>query len=177
MEKRCNISHISDATLRDECFKDYLNCDSGELYIEYESRYENTKILREIIDEFCDLFTMPAKWRTRIVLIFDELNNNAIEHGSIKSDKNICYISLSKRSTGLFIVGYVEDTGNAQGSKNHLEMRQLQSTFRDKDFSQHHSIRGRGLFLIISQLVELLDFRPSSLGGVQVYFEKLIPLD
>jgi len=98
MEKLCHISDISDLNARRECFKVYHESESGILQIEYESKYENTRLLREIIDEFCSLFQIPPKWRTRIVLIYDELNNNAIEHGSISSDTNICYISLRKES-------------------------------------------------------------------------------
>ena len=81
----------------------YKNSQIGILQIEYDSRYENTRILREIIDEFCTIFDIPPKWRTRIVLIYDELNNNAIEHGSIASDTNLCYISLEKHTNSVTI--------------------------------------------------------------------------
>jgi anti-sigma regulatory factor (Ser/Thr protein kinase) len=38
-------------------------------------------------------------------------------------------------------------------------MEQLRESHKDKDFSRHDSIRGRGLFLIISQLVDTLYFK------------------
>lgn len=177
MEKRCTLSHISDTSLRSACFSDFQDCEMGELIIEYESRYENTRILREVINEFCELFSLPAKWKTRLVLIYDELHNNAIEHGSLRSDSNICFISLRKQNSGIFIRWYVEDTWNAPNSKNYKDMQKLQAAFKDKDFSTHSWIRWRGLFLIISQLVNILEFRPSSLWGVQVYFEKFIILE
>lgn len=177
MEKRCSISLISNTSQRSECFREFKDCGTWELMIEYESRYENTKILREVIDEFCALFTIPAKWKTRLVLIYDELNNNAIEHGSLRSDSNICFISLTKKDSGIQIRWYVEDTGNALDSKSYRDMQDMQTLFKDKDFSKHSWIRWRWLFLIISQLVNLLEFRPSSLWGVQVYFEKFINLE
>lgn len=177
MEKRCTLSHISDTSLRSVCFRDFQDCEMGELIIEYESRYENTRILREVINEFCELFSLPAKWKTRLVLIYDELHNNTIEHGSLRDDNNICFISLTKKDSGIFIRWYVEDTWNASNSKSYKDMKKLQAAFKDKDFSKHNWIRWRGLFLIISQLVDILEFRPSSLWGIQVYFEKFIILE
>lgn len=103
MEKRCTLSHISDTSLRSAYFHDFQYAENADLSVEYESRYENTKILREVIDEFCSLFALPAKWRTRFVLIYDELNNNAIEHGSLRSDTNICFISFTKKDSGIQI--------------------------------------------------------------------------
>lgn len=177
MEKNCYISDISNSSLRAECFDVYKESHTWTLRVEYNSNYENTKVLREIIDEFCNVFWVPPKWKTRLVLIYDELNNNAIEHGSTESDINYCYISLEKISDGIQVVWYVEDTWKAIDSKSYLELKNMQEQFKSKDFSKHHSIRWRWLFLIIAQLVNILDFRPSSLGWVQVYFEKLIPLD
>lgn len=177
MEKTCFIWDILDKNSRTECFSTYYKSDIGVLRIEYGSSYENTKILREIIDEFCTIFWIPAKWKTRLVLIYDELNNNAIEHWSAESDLNYCYISLEKRNEGIYVIGYVEDTGKAEKSKNYNDLKAMQEEFKNKDFSKHHSIRWRWLFLIISQLVNFLDFRPASLWWVQVYFEKLIPLE
>jgi len=38
--------------------------------------------LREIVDIISEVLGLDNKWRRRIVLIVDELNNNAIEYGS-----------------------------------------------------------------------------------------------
>jgi hypothetical protein len=37
-------------------------------------------------------------------------------------------------------------------------MRHLEQQHLDKNYTVHHSIRGRGLFLITTQLVDTLDF-------------------
>ena len=177
MKARCDLSSISDNQARTECFKKYHWCDVWELVITYESDYTNTRLLRDIVDDFCVRFNVPVKWRTRIVLIFDELNNNAIEHGGVKGDAHICYIALKKIKKGIIVSWYVEDTGNTDHAKSYLELRELQKSMRHKDFSQHTPIRGRGLFLIISQIVDVLEFQESSLGGVRVYFEKTITLN
>lgn len=177
MEKNYCITELKDSTQRSQFLREFATVKSWNLCIQYNSNYENTKILREIIDEFCNLFGVPLKWKTRLVLIFDELNNNAIEHWSIESDMNRCFISLKKRKDWIYIIGYVEDTWNAVDAKDYKQMKILQEQFKNKDFSKHQSIRGRGLFLIISQLVQVLDFRPASIWWVQVYFEKLIPLE
>ena len=177
MEKLCHISDIWDRSARDACFDMYKNSQIGILKIQYDSKYENTRILREIIDEFCMIFDIPPKWRTRIVLIYDELNNNAIEHGSIASDTNICYISLEKNINTVTIEGYVEDTWKSSEAKSPEELKNLQLKYKDKDFSRHHSIRGRWLFLIIAQLVNVLDFFPATLWWVRVYFKKTISLN
>lgn len=177
MEKLCHISNISDTHARNACFEGYKNNHTGILKIEYESRYENTRILREIIDEFCAIFEIPPKWRTRIVLIYDELNNNAIEHGSISSDTNMCFISLEKKEDSIILEWYVEDTWKSQDAKSPEELRNLKCKFEWKDFSKHHSIRWRWLFLIISQLVNSLEFSRAHLGWVRVCFKKIITLD
>lgn len=53
-----------------------------ELKICYLSEFPNAKILRELVDVIAKRFGVSPKWRTRLVLIVDELNNNAIEYGS-----------------------------------------------------------------------------------------------
>jgi hypothetical protein len=46
----------------------------------YKSDYKNTKELRDFVDVICDFFRLPLNLKSRIVLISDELNNNAIEY-------------------------------------------------------------------------------------------------
>lgn len=107
---------------------------------------------------------MPAKWKTRLVLIFDELNNNAIEHGSTQKDSNHVFISIKQSSKGWEIEGRVSDCGGGTDAKTCQELTEAQAFYKDNvDFTKHHSIRGRGLFLIIAQLVQVLRFEPSLL--------------
>jgi len=53
-----------------------------DLSILYNSDFKNAKKLREIVDIICIMYDIDAKWKTRLILICDELNNNAIEYGS-----------------------------------------------------------------------------------------------
>ena len=49
-------------------------------------------------------------------------------------------------------------------AKNAKQMQDLQKKNEHKDYTKHHSIRGRGLFLIISRLVDDLSFEDASDG-------------
>ena len=57
------------------CQKDII-----EIKISYLSDFRSAKILRELVDNICKQYGVNPKWRTRLVLIIDELNNNAIEY-------------------------------------------------------------------------------------------------
>ena len=75
---------------------------SIELNIQYSSDYKNAKILRDIVDNLCMIFQIPSKWRTRFVLICDELNNNAIEYGSKVNEintLNLCFTNTDSLIT------------------------------------------------------------------------------
>jgi anti-sigma regulatory factor (Ser/Thr protein kinase) len=51
-------------------------------------------------------------------------------------------------------------------------MHELQVQHNSKDFTKHHSIRGRGLFLIISRLVDSLEFEDVEEKGLKVIVTK-----
>jgi len=63
--------------------------------VQYESKFPNAKVLREFVDEIAKHANIEPKWRTRLVLIVDELNNNAIEYGSKENDTNILKIEMT----------------------------------------------------------------------------------
>lgn len=85
---------------------------SIDIVISYESDFRNAKILRELTDDICREFGVTPKWRTRIVLIIDELNNNAIEYGSRHLDINTLHIQVERKDTReVYIKAYVTDTG------------------------------------------------------------------
>ena len=76
--------------------------DSDTCIIHYISDFRSAKILREITDTLCKNFGIIPKWRTRIVLILDELHNNAIEYGSKVGDINTFILKLEKPSKNIF---------------------------------------------------------------------------
>jgi hypothetical protein len=46
----------------------------------YESDYRNTKYLRDFVEAICTEFNFNSRLLAKIVLVTDELNNNAIEY-------------------------------------------------------------------------------------------------
>jgi len=80
-------------------------------------------------------------------------------------------------SNRIFIDSYVSDTGNGAHAKNSEDMEKLRNAHESKDFSSHNSIRWRGLFLIISQLVDTLYFKDSKSWGLTVGIQKLLEED
>ncbi len=144
--------------------------------VQYESKFPNAKVLREFVDEIAKHANIEPKWRTRLVLIVDELNNNAIEYGSKENDTNILKIEMTSLWDNLDVVISVTDAGTWAHCKSAQDMRELQRQHLDKDYSNHHSIRWRWLFLIISQLVDTLDFADEESGGLIVKFVKKLPV-
>lgn len=112
------------------------------------------------------------------MLIIDELNNNAIEYGSLAWESNTFTLILKKENSNSFYVeSYVSDTGNWKYSKKSQDMEDLREAHKNKDFSNHNSIRGRWLFLIISQLVDTLYFKDNENWGLTVGIQKLLKGD
>lgn len=152
--------------------------DSDTCVIHYISDFRSAKILREITDTLCKNFGMIPKWRTRVVLILDELHNNAIEYGSRTGDINTFFFQLTKEEKGgLRLEASVTDSGFGPKAKKAAEMEQIRKVHENEDFSHHSSIRGRGLFLIISQLVDALLFDDATQGGLRVTVVKRLSLE
>jgi anti-sigma regulatory factor (Ser/Thr protein kinase) len=149
-----------------------------DISIVYCSDFKSAKLLREIVDDLCKKCGINTRWRSRLVLIIDELNNNAIEYWSQQGDDNYMNIKLSKKSdTELFIDVSVIDSWQWDHAKNADDMLILKKKNENKDFSNHDSIRWRGLFLIISHLVDELYFEDSDKGGLIVGARKLLSID
>lgn len=78
--KRLELDFISSYSDKQELFQSLLEENEMHICISYISDFKNAKILRESVDAMCQVFGISPKWRTRLVLITDELNNNAIEY-------------------------------------------------------------------------------------------------
>jgi len=114
---------------------------------------------------------LDDKWSRRVVLIIDELNNNAIEYGSASWDINkMKFLFTQEEKISLKIE--VEDSGKWEKSKDAAYMESLQKKRLGQWFSDHKSIRWRGLFMIIINLVDKLYFRDSDSGWLIVGVEK-----
>lgn len=149
-----------------------------ELEISYPSYFWNAKNIREFWDELFTRVWVSPKWRTRLVLVLDELNNNAIEYGSEEGGINTCRIFIEKWEGKISLCIEVIDTWLWTYHKTAQEMSLLKQEHITENFSEHESIRGRGLFLIIYRLVDHLYFEDSLQWGLLVGIKKeLLPED
>lgn len=171
--KRLDLDFIASHSNKIELFSSLLENNEIHVCISYLSDFKNAKILRESVDEICKVYDISPKWRTRLVLIIDELNNNAIEYGSNAWDTNFLEIHIQKTKTwNISLEVFVSDTWKGQNSKKAQDMEQIRKLYESKNYLEHHSIRGRGLFLIISHLVDDLRFKDNPEGWLTVEIQK-----
>ncbi len=142
----------------------------------FESNFVNAKVIRDAIDGICSIMWLDSKWKTRIVLIVDELTNNAIEYGSSDDDTNKLEIYIAQDEQSIDIKISVQDSGNGAQAKTAQEMEQVRKERLEKWFKNHSSIRGRGLFMIIQNLVDALEFRDNDPQGLIVEVTKKLPI-
>ena len=112
------------------------------------------------------------------MLIINKLNNNAIKYWSKSWELNTFVLILKKEDMWKFYIeSFVTDTGNGDHAKKSSDMESLREAHKNKDFTSHDSIRRRGLFLIISQLVDALYFKDDTSGWLTVGIQKLLEED
>lgn len=160
--------------LNKQYFQDLYIDNKFELSIKYESRFENAKHLRDIIQYLFEIVELEKLWINRFILISDELNNNAIEYGSLLWEENILNISISTSNEEILIDLSVVDSGNWEKHKTSLEMDSIREERLSNWFENHNSIRGRWLFLIISKLADELNFIDDENWGLKVQVIKKI---
>lgn len=168
------ISLDSLTTLQDidTLISSFWDTKNFDICVSYSSDFLNTRKIRELVDRLCVSHSVSPKWRARLVLIVDELNNNAIEYGSIPWDVNTFRFTMSYECGVQKVIILVSDTGNGHDSKGAMEMKEIQEKFTHINYAKHDSIRGRGLFLIINHLVDSLEFLDSESGWLTVKVEK-----
>lgn len=142
----------------------------------YSSNFKNTRVIRRFVEVISQKLSMWEEWVNRMILIVDELNNNAIEHGSRKTMWSEMRVVMSVDQWELDVNIEVEDSWTGMHPKTAAEMRELGQTTKQKWFKHHNSIRWRGLFLIITRLVDELYFKDSKTGGLIVWIHKKISL-
>lgn len=136
----------------------------------YKSDFKSTKALRDFIEESLTLFNFEKKWISRIILISDELNNNAIEYWSSEWDMNSMILMIDWNN----IIIEVTDTGNWKEAKTSKEMEDLRINRLNKWFDNHSSIRWRWLFMIITRLVDDLYFKDTKSWWLIVWIKKTL---
>jgi len=148
------------------------------LDFEYASDFKNAKELRDFVWALTELVWMPKMWRSRFVLVTDEMNNNAIEYGSRPDDTNRITFKVIKRQENIKMIVEVEDTWKWKAPKTADQMYALREEKTKQGFGLWEVwIRWRGLFLITQRTVDKLYFEDSKAWWLIVGVEKDITLD
>lgn len=171
-----NLDDIAPEIIDTNYFRSLKNDNSLDITFHYKSNFLNTKYLRDYLVSLLDVFQIENIWKNRFVLIIDELNNNAIEYGSHENDINSMHIIITQSENNLDITMEVCDSGKWEKHKTAQEMEDLRTQRLETWFDNHKSIRGRGLFLIITKLVDKLYFEDSAWNGLIVGIHKKLLL-
>ncbi len=151
--------------------------EKSEICFEYISDFKSTKVIRDFVEVLSDKIKIDKIWKSRLILIIDELNNNAIEYWSKHNEKNIFRIYIEKTGNSkVNLTIEVEDTWNWPHHKTAKEMEELRKQRKNIDFSKHDSIRWRWLFLIIEKLVDKLYFKDSKKWWLIVWVKKTLEI-
>lgn len=86
-------------TLCDRSSQDLLTLflsDTQREYFEFgfPSVYESSKTIRDFVALLFDHFGLMPPWRSRFILIIDELINNSVAYGSLTGEENIFRIYM-----------------------------------------------------------------------------------
>lgn len=154
----------------------YIQSDRITLSFCYSSNFTNTRIIRRFVELASVKIGMSEEWVNRMILIVDELNNNAIEHGSTDTSQSEMRVTMDKTDIHIQVNIEVEDSWTGPHPKKAKDMELLREKALQKWFKHHNSIRGRGLFLIITKLVDTLYFSDSETWGLIVGIHKKVSL-
>lgn len=147
---------------------------SINIEFEYLSDFVNTKILRDYVRDICFHIWLHEKDISRIILIIDELNNNAIEYWSNEWENNKLRIFIEKFENYFDLKIEVEDSWKWLKPKKAIDMETLRAHQLKLWYGWHESIRWRGLFMIIVNLVDRLYFKDSKNWWLIVWIKKKI---
>jgi len=145
-----------------------------EVMFKYISDYRSTWLLRNYISELCSMCNLDKTWISRITLITDELNNNAIEYWSKQWEYNNMIFKLRKSWDYIDLEIDVEDTWNWKNSKTSKDMLKLKEQKEKKGFEGYLWIRWRWLFLIIDKIADSLEFEDIENWWLRVIVKKRI---
>jgi hypothetical protein len=85
---------------------------------------------------------------------------------------NYLRIKVNKQNTIISLSMEVEDTWNGKFAKTAEEMEEFKKVRIHENYKEHKSIRWRGLFLIIINIVDELYFKNTDSGWLIVWFKK-----
>jgi anti-sigma regulatory factor (Ser/Thr protein kinase) len=110
MEK-INLLEIGDIPNKYTYLLSYIHSNNLDIEFLYVSEFRSAKILRDFVDVICRHFKIDEITISRFILIVDELNNNAIEHGSKKGDINKLRFKIFHENGFQNVQIEVEDSG------------------------------------------------------------------
>ncbi len=164
-----------DSTDYTQMLQNYIDSEKGlEIEFCYVSDFKHTKTLRNVFQSLCELYQFDNMLISRMTLVIDEMNNNAIEYGSQSWDINIMRIVCNKHDDDVHMHVEVEDSWKGSSHKTAHDMEQMRDQRVAEECSQHRSIRWRGLFMIIVNIVDRLYFTDSKKGWLIVGIERVI---
>ena len=166
----CTLSTASDLD-KDVFISKYISNSTVNIEFSYLSDFKNAKILRDAIGIIGNHIWLSKVAISRMTLIVDEMNNNAIEHGSNIWDMNKLRFTCEPQDGGIFVCIEVEDSGKWWTAKKALDMETLRAHQLRLGYKWHNSIRWRWLFMIIVNLVDRVYFKDSKTGWLIVWIK------
>ena len=147
-----------------------------DLFVTFQADYGQSKMIRDLILNLFERNSIEVPWKNRFALISDELVNNSIEYGSMPLDKNGFFISFRAKDGLLHVTLEVQDTGRGLEAKSSQEMEEIRKMKEMQGFDNYLGKRGRGLFQMITRLVDELYFRDNDDGGLTVGIRKALDM-
>lgn len=129
-------------------------------------------MIRDLVLYLFEKNSINVPWKGRFALVSDELVNNSIEYGSLPLDKNEFHITFTTADNILTINIEVSDTGRGPEAKTSSQMTELRHIKESSGFNNYLEKRGRGLFQMVTNLVDDLYFRDNPTGGLVVGITK-----
>ena len=90
------VNNLSETTDKYEVVRPLFDWNTLEVEFIYKSDFVITKDLRDFVEVTWEILWLPKDVIARMILISDELNNNAIEYGSDQDWYNILRIKVKK---------------------------------------------------------------------------------
>ncbi len=171
---KISISKLYKLKNKEKYIENFFNNNQINIEFLYLSDFIHTQMLRETIRRIFKFVWLNEKQISRIILITDEMNNNAIEYWSKTWEKNKLRLNLEKKENSFYLNIEVEDTWNGSKPKTALEMETLRAHQLKLWYREHRSIRWRWLFMIIINIVDRLYFRDTSTWWLIVWIKKYI---
>ncbi|HRI36599.1 MAG TPA: ATP-binding protein [bacterium] len=156
--------------------REFTDFSQARVELLFPAEYRYSKTLRDLVSFMLEQTSINSPWNRRFALITDELVNNSIEHGSREGDVNTFVCDISTEESKLNIKLSVSDSGHGPRPLDASAMRKVREEKIQKGFLKHTGTRGRGLFQIIENLVDALEFEDSPSGGLTVSARKTFAL-